>query len=140
MLSPKGAVLVFITAPHLFFILNSFLLEFPNKKLSSSIICSVCSMVHRYSPFISSTVSSRLNCSYVRGKSHHCLFLVSISLLSSAIIFFYSLFFRHSINLSFDSNFPISSSFLQKSLKIERFELFIVLHRQHELSGLEIKL
>ena len=84
------------------------MLEFPNKKLSSSIILSsVCLIVHRYSPFISYTVSSRLNCSYVWVKLRHCLFLISMSPLSSAIIFIYSLLLRHCINLPFDSIIPV---------------------------------
>ena len=109
------------------------ILEFPNKKLSGSIIiCSVCLIVRRYSPFISSTVSSRLNCSYVGAYSRHCLFRLSISLLSSVIIFL----IRNSINLPLDSILLISP-FLQQRLKIESLELFVVLHR--ELSYLEIK-
>ena len=45
---------------------------------------------------------------------------------------------RNPINLPLDSILLISPSFLQKRLKIESLELFVVLHR--ELSYLEIKI
>ena len=46
---------------------SKFILECPNKRLPSSItICSVCLIVHRYSPFISFTVSCQ-NCLYVQA-------------------------------------------------------------------------
>ena len=54
---PKGAVLFHCKTSLVF--QAKFIVEFPNKKLSSSIIiCSVCLIVRRYSTFISSSVSS----------------------------------------------------------------------------------